>query len=1529
MAELHKLLQKQINKHLPLVYMENPLVMAFLNSINDSYTSFERDRDLMSHSFAESEKEYKEIHQNFEKENELKKQSISNLYDSLETLEDDYQSTKTNDTEEDILFISKYLNQQIEKRKNTEKNLLRNVELLKSLLANLQSGILVEDENRIILFTNQLFCEMFSIPVAPDEMVGIDCTNSAEQSKHLFKDPDAFSDGISKILSKRAIVTNELLETVEGRFFERDYIPIYIANEYKGHLWKYTDVTHRIENQLLLEQSEERSRIVMNSSLNAIVTIDDKGKITFWNERATATFGYTSDEVLGKVFTEFMVPERNKAIWEWSINQYFTTGYNAFLNKQLEHIGVHRSGKEFMGEIFITTITQNDETFFCAFLQDISKRKEVENQLSENLVLLKTLLASLHSGIIVEDVDRKIMYTNKLFCDMYNITRSPNEMIGKDCRELVNFNKLIFKKEQEFVDRMNEILTKKEPVVGEIIETKNNIFYERDYIPIIIKQEHKGHLWKFIDVTKRIHSQILLEQSEERNRSIMNASLNAIVTVDDKGKITFWNDQAETTFGYSSEEVLGKIFTEFMIPERNKAGWEQAIYQYMTEGHNEFLNKHVELVGVHRSGKEFLAEISITPIIQNNETFFCAFLQDISKRKQAEYQLSENLVLLKTLLANLQSAILVEDVNRKIVFTNQLFCDMRDISLSPNEMVGIDCRELINKSKLLFKNEEQFASRISEIIANKKMVIRELLETKDNLFYERDYIPIVIEKEYKGHLWKYTDVTQRIQDQMLLEQSEERNRNIMNASLNAIINIDKKGKVTFWNNQAEVIFGWKKEEVMGKSLTETIVPKQHHQGHNNGMKHYLKTGEGPALNKNIELPAVNKQGEEFPIEIAIIPLKENGELFFCSFIQDISERKKAENKLKYQEEKYRNIISNMNLGIIEVDKEENIQFANQSFASMSGFTIDDLMGKNPSEIFVFGENIEKMRNKRELRTHGVSDVYQVPIKDKRGDLKWWAISGAPNYDDKGNLVGSIGIHLDITDQKQLEIELNQQKLKAEQASKAKEVFLANMSHEIRTPLNAIIGFLRELGKQELTDLQKKYIDNSTIASRHLLAILNNILDISKIEAGEMELEKEDFLFAESIDKVVKVLHPLAKEKNLRLNATIDPKINTVLKADSLRIEEILFNIVGNSIKFTSKGRIDLKCELIADRTSIQKIRIKVTDTGIGMDQNYIETIFKKFSQEDKAVTRKFGGTGLGMAITKELVSLMHGTIKIESEKGKGTTFYITLPLEKGDPNNVKQINKAINANITGLSILLVEDNKMNRMVIQNSMQYFNCSVTEAENGIEALELLKHQTFDIILMDIQMPELDGIEATKIIRNEFKLNTPIIALTANAFKTEIENCKNAGMDDYVTKPFDEFTLIETMAKLTVNRPKNEARLPVEKSDSTIYNLSILRNLSRGNTDFVQKMLLIFVEQTAQVLLNIEIAFQENNFAEIGRLIHKIKPSIESLGITKILPEVLQLEKVTKTTNDKEEIAALVNTIKPVLLLAISQLQKNELQ
>jgi PAS domain S-box-containing protein len=902
----------------------------------------------------------------------------------------------------------------------------------------------------------------------------------------------------------------------------------------------------------------------------------------------------------------------------------------------------------------------------------------------------------------------------------------------------------------------------------------------------------------------------------------------------------------------------------------------------------------------------------------------------IEKRKEIENNLSTTIELLKTLLANFQSGILVEDENRKILFTNQQFCDMFAIPVLPEMMIGADCAKSAEQSKHLFKNADYFQSRIENIIKQKKVCTNELIETIDNRFFERDYIPIYIDNKYKGHLWKYTDVTQRIQSKTLLMQSEERNRLIMNSALNAIINIDTEGKIIFWNKKAENIFGWNSKEVLGKPLTDTIIPKRYKSMHSQGLKNFVETGFRVMSSEYVELPAVNKEGIEFPVEISVIPIRQDNELFLCSFIQDISKRKIAENNLKFQEEKYRNMIANMNLGLIEVDNDEIIKYANQRFLEISGYEMDDLIGKSPSELFVFGENVRLIKTKKNLREKGISDIYQIQITNKRGEMRWWAISGAPNFDDKGNLVGSIGIHLDITEQKQLEIDLENEKLKAEEASRAKESFLANMSHEIRTPLNAIIGFLRELNKQDLSDSQRKYIENSTIASKHLLAIINNILDISKIEAGEMSIENEDFALENTINKIIKVLHPKATQKGITLCSNINPLITDVLKGDSLRIEQILFNLMGNSLKFTQKGKICINCNLIKDYPNSQDISISVADTGIGMEKEYLNSIFNKFSQEDLQVTRKFGGTGLGMAITKELVQLMKGRIEIESEKNKGTTIHVFLNLKKGDRSNLKSAHlETASTSLKNISILLVEDSDMNRMVAQNSLQHYSCKVTEAENGVEALKILKKENFDIILMDIQMPEIDGIETTKIIRNKLKLNIPIVALTANAFKSEIEKCKKAGMNDYITKPFNETNLIETIAKHTIKKGNKILKTAEITDNQKLYDLSSLNNLSRGNKKFVEKMIIIFIEQTSSTIEKVEKAIENKNYKEITQLIHKIKPSIEAVGVISILDDIKKLEKLAIESGDIAKINTIFLKIKKVLKEVISQFNKSEIE
>ncbi|MCJ7936265.1 MAG: PAS domain S-box protein [Chryseobacterium sp.] len=907
-------------------------------------------------------------------------------------------------------------------------------------------------------------------------------------------------------------------------------------------------------------------------------------------------------------------------------------------------------------------------------------------------------------------------------------------------------------------------------------------------------------------------------------------------------------------------------------------------------------------------------------------TLFSKVLVNAQERFSIKSNLTKTLELLKIFITNLHYGILIDDSNRRILFTNDLFCEIFGIHTSSNEITGKSYDEVAEQIRHCFQ-EEHILSEI-EHTAQNSTVSGKLVKTVDGRFLEVDYIPIDIKNELNGHIWKFDDITEKICNQNLLQQSEQRNQLIMDSAINAIITVDSTGAIIFWNKSAETIFGWPKNEVIGKNIFEIIIPQKHVENY----KNYMDAEKNKVLNKQIQLPAVRKSGEEFPMEISIISFQQQEKEFFCSFIQDISERKGAEHNIRVQEQKYRNMIANMNLGLLEVDMNEVIQYANQSFCNVSGYDLNEIIGRNPAELFLHHEkDIETVKKQISLRRGGISSVYQIPVKNKSGELRWWAISGAPNYDDKGNLIGSIGIHLDVTDQKRLEEDLQKQKEKAQEASKAKEAFLANMSHEIRTPLNAIIGFLRELEKQKLTSSQSVLVENSAHASHHLLSIINNILDISKIEAGEMSLEVKDFSLKDAVNNVINILSPKAKQKKLKLYSQYSSDLASAFKGDQLRIEQILFNLIGNSLKFTHAGEIKIDCILAEDKPSAQKIKLTVSDTGIGMSKGFADKIFKKFYQEDESIARRFGGTGLGMAITQQLIKLMNGKIAIESEKNKGTVIEITLTFPKGHAGNLtRKKNKNHKTSVEGIKVLLVEDNALNRVVAQNSLQHFKCSVTEAENGTEAIAVLKKEKFDIILMDIQMPELDGIETTKILRKEYQLTTPIIALTANAFKSEIENCKSAGMNDYISKPFSEEMLLEVLYKYTKHLIPSDGQNKVsEISADGLYDLSSIRALSRGDDEFIKKMLTIFITQTENAIGEAHSCLTSQNYHEIARLMHKIRPSIEGLGITSIVEDIKLLEaKAKEEPASGQEIAALFGKIEKVLLEVLRLFIKNEL-
>jgi len=508
--------------------------------------------------------------------------------------------------------------------------------------------------------------------------------------------------------------------------------------------------------------------------------------------------------------------------------------------------------------------------------------------------------------------------------------------------------------------------------------------------------------------------------------------------------------------------------------------------------------------------------------------------------------------------------------------------------------------------------------------------------------------------------------------------------------------------------------------------------------------------------------------------------------------KDITKKEIESRNLFRSEEKYRTLIENMNLGLLEVDNNDIILFTNYSFQLMTGYSQAELLGKSASELLMDDETKKIIVAKNQLRQQGVLDVYEIPCKRKDGSLLWLLISGAPKYGNGGKTIGSIGIHLDITQRKVLEAELERARNAAEEASKTRELFMATMSHEIRTPMNAVIGMQKLLEKTKLDERQSRYVEAIGTSSVSLLTLLNDVLDFTKMNAGKIQLIYTLFDIRETVRSIRNILEFKADEKGISLEIIIDPKVPKYVLGDQNRIYQILLNLIGNGIKFTSNGYVHLYLK----QQENDNIQFIVVDTGIGMSAESGKKVFVAFTQADSQTQAKYGGTGLGLSIAKELVDLMGGNIELESSLGVGSKFWFTLNLPGGiiqdkttlqNPESIKRLD--------GKVILVVEDNEINRLLINTVLESYGASVRLAFNGLEALQSVEEHTPDAILMDLQMPVMGGLEASRKLR-EKHYKGPIFALTANIYAEDKARCLAVGMNELIAKPFDENLLIQEL-------------------------------------------------------------------------------------------------------------------------------------
>jgi PAS domain S-box-containing protein len=493
------------------------------------------------------------------------------------------------------------------------------------------------------------------------------------------------------------------------------------------------------------------------------------------------------------------------------------------------------------------------------------------------------------------------------------------------------------------------------------------------------------------------------------------------------------------------------------------------------------------------------------------------------------------------------------------------------------------------------------------------------------------------------------------------------------------------------------------------------------------------------------------------------------------------------------------LLNSLKLGMVEYDLNGVIQFAHEKFYDIFEWPEGELQGKGINALI--NETKEQDYLSKFLGSFTSSDglVLELPLFTY-GKRPFWALcSIAPVFDYDGKRNGMVMVVFDITDQKNLESELRSERSKAEEALEIRKSIMANVSHELRTPLNAIVGMSSLLRDTPLNPEQSEYVDTLKNSSHGLLILINDLLDVSKIESGALVLENTTFSLHQSIHLLRKGLNVKAQEKGIKLRLISDSDLHGYHLGDPTRLNQVITNLVGNAIKFTSEGTVDIILDLVEDRKTEQVMRIAIKDTGIGIPEDRISGIFMKFSQADASTTRKYGGTGLGLNIANEIVNLMGGEIIVKSKVGEGSEFMFTITLAKAEAPQVDEPNVVQNKSLQGYHILLVDDNNINLFLAQTILSKWHAEVTTATNGEEAIQAITKGNFDLVLMDLQMPILDGFEATRIIRDDFKNETPIIAFTANALNSEKETCLSIGMNDYLTKPIQPDHLYNAILKL----------------------------------------------------------------------------------------------------------------------------------
>ena len=636
--------------------------------------------------------------------------------------------------------------------------------------------------------------------------------------------------------------------------------------------------------------------------------------------------------------------------------------------------------------------------------------------------------------------------------------------------------------------------------------------------------------------------------------------------------------------------------------------------------------------------------------------------------------------------------------------------------------------------------------------------------------------------------------------------------------------------------------------------------------------------------------------------------------------------------------------------LVTISPEGKITDMNGALANITGITREKLTGTDFFDYFTEPQMAREVY--QEVFAKGYVADSPLTIRHKNGKLTDVLFNGSVYKDDRGKVLGVVIVARDVTDQKRVATELTEAivfaelateiaeeaKSKAESATKiaenavkAKQQFLSNMSHEIRTPMNAIIGFTKVVLKTDLTSKQKEYLTAIKMSGDALIVLINDILDLAKVDAGKMVFEQTPFKMSLSISAMLHLFETKILEKNLKLVKEYDNEIPDVLVGDPVRLHQIILNLISNAVKFTTKGKITVSVHLLSEDEEKVTIEFAVTDTGIGIPENKIDKIFENFQQASSGTSRLYGGTGLGLAIVKQLVEPQGGSISVKSKVDEGSSFSFILSFLKtnAEAELETEIEK-LDSEIRTIKVLVAEDIPLNQLLMKTLLDDFGFERDVASDGKMAVEKMRTNTYDIILMDLQMPEMNGFEATEYIRNTMKSKIPIIALTADVTTVDLAKCKAVGMNDYIAKPVDERVLYNKIIGLVkkplpIKNEVNQSNGSDELKKTKCIDLDYLIHRTKSNTNLMMEMISLYLEQTPPLISTMKQSFNDKDWHLLYSTVHKIIPSFAIMGISTDFENMAkEVQEFASTQKQSDGINAMVLQIGNVCTQACNELE-----